>query len=82
MAVFSRSTAFLALAIVLAVLGCAAAQQLSPNFYNNTCPQLSAIVRSGMAAAVGKEKRMGASILRMFFHDCFVNLGRSDKRGT
>jgi peroxidase len=74
MAVFSRSTAFLALAIVLAVPGCTAAQQLSPNFYSKTCPQLFTIVR--------KEKRMGASILRMFFHDCFVNVGRSNKHGT
>lgn len=26
-----------------------------------------------MTKAVNKEKRMGASILRLFFHDCFVN---------
>ncbi|GJN06395.1 hypothetical protein PR202_ga24122 [Eleusine coracana subsp. coracana] len=26
-----------------------------------------------MAQAVEKEARMGASILRLFFHDCFVN---------
>ncbi|XP_062233925.1 peroxidase P7-like [Phragmites australis] len=73
MAVFTRSPAFIALAVVLAVLGCAAAQQLSPNFYSKTCPKLATIVRQGMASAVRKEKRMGASILRMFFHDCFVN---------
>ncbi|KAL6603953.1 hypothetical protein ACP70R_044314 [Stipagrostis hirtigluma subsp. patula] len=73
MATFTKPTAFLALAVVLAVLGGAAAQPLSPNFYAKTCPNLAAIVRQGMASAVGKEKRMGASILRMFFHDCFVN---------
>nr|CAB3468331.1 unnamed protein product [Digitaria exilis] len=77
MATITRSTAFLALAaaaVVLAVLGGGTtAQQLSPTFYSTTCPKLSTIVRSAMAVAVRKEKRMGASILRMFFHDCFVN---------
>ncbi|TVU01297.1 hypothetical protein EJB05_53260, partial [Eragrostis curvula] len=73
MAVFTRSTAFLVLAVVTAVLSCASAQQLSPNFYSKSCPRLASIVRSGMAVAVRREKRMGASILRMFFHDCFVN---------
>ncbi|OEL32446.1 Peroxidase 4 [Dichanthelium oligosanthes] len=74
MATITRSTAFLALAVVvLAIVGGTTAQQLSPNFYSKTCPKLSTIVRLGMAAAVRKEKRMGASILRMFFHDCFVN---------
>nr|CAB3470644.1 unnamed protein product [Digitaria exilis] len=76
MATLTRSTtAFLVLAVVvLAVLGGAAdAQKLSPNFYSKTCPNVATIVRQGMASAVQKEKRMGASILRMFFHDCFVN---------
>ncbi|CAN6201380.1 unnamed protein product [Urochloa humidicola] len=72
----SSTTAFLALAaaaVLAVVLGGAEAQQLSPNFYASTCPNLATIVRQGMASAVQKEKRMGASILRMFFHDCFVN---------
>uniref|UniRef100_A0ACD5VX54 Uncharacterized protein n=1 Tax=Avena sativa TaxID=4498 RepID=A0ACD5VX54_AVESA len=47
--------------------------QLSPAFYDATCPALPSIVRRGMAQAVQKEARMGASILRLFFHDCFVN---------
>ncbi|WVZ79874.1 hypothetical protein U9M48_027401 [Paspalum notatum var. saurae] len=71
------STASLALAAVVLVValtaGAADAQRLSPNFYSKTCPNLATIVRQGMASAVATEKRMGASILRMFFHDCFVN---------
>ncbi|GMH12134.1 hypothetical protein Nepgr_013975 [Nepenthes gracilis] len=47
--------------------------QLSPSFYRKTCPKLHGIVRKTMAQAVHAEKRMGASILRLFFHDCFVN---------
>jgi peroxidase len=68
--------AFLSLAVVLVALltGAADAQRLSPNFYSKTCPNLATIVRQQMASAVAAEKRMGASILRMFFHDCFVNV--------
>ncbi|KAM0944650.1 putative peroxidase [Dioscorea sansibarensis] len=47
--------------------------QLSTSFYDNSCPNLQSVVRSGMAQAVNREPRMGASILRLFFHDCFVN---------
>ncbi|XP_047074060.1 peroxidase P7-like [Lolium rigidum] len=73
MAVFTRP-AFLGLAVViLSVLAGAANAQLSPNFYSTSCPGLAGIVRSGMASAVQTEKRMAASIVRLFFHDCFVN---------
>ncbi|CAO2161497.1 unnamed protein product [Urochloa humidicola] len=47
--------------------------QLSPGFYNASCPALQSVVRRGMARAVRREPRNGASILRLFFHDCFVN---------
>eukprot|EP00253_Pinus_taeda_P025729 PITA_25729 len=33
------------------------------------------IVEAGVKQAVATEKRMGASLLRLHFHDCFVNLG-------
>ncbi|EYU41115.1 hypothetical protein MIMGU_mgv1a024280mg, partial [Erythranthe guttata] len=47
--------------------------QLSPNFYASTCPNLQLIVRNAMREAITQELRIGASILRLFFHDCFVN---------
>ncbi|KAL2926838.1 Peroxidase 4 [Bienertia sinuspersici] len=46
---------------------------LNPNFYASSCPNLENIVFHTMMQAVQKEPRMGASILRLFFHDCFVN---------
>ncbi|KAL2896340.1 Cationic peroxidase 1 [Bienertia sinuspersici] len=46
---------------------------LSPNFYSSTCPQALDIVKHGIAKAIKKEARVGASILRLHFHDCFVN---------
>ncbi|XP_008795235.2 peroxidase P7-like isoform X1 [Phoenix dactylifera] len=70
MALFSNT--YLVLSI-LSLLACAANGQLSPTFYNRTCPNLQSIVRSVMAQAVQKESRMAASILRLVFHDCFVN---------
>ncbi|XP_042405445.1 peroxidase P7-like [Zingiber officinale] len=57
----------------LAMLSRTANGQLSSTFYSSTCPNLQSIVRSAMTQAVNREKRIGASILRLFFHDCFVN---------
>ncbi|KAJ3695632.1 hypothetical protein LUZ60_001009 [Juncus effusus] len=58
---------------VLCVLAIGANGQLSSTFYDKSCPNLQTTVRSAMSQAINKEARMGASILRLFFHDCFVN---------
>ncbi|CAL9763135.1 unnamed protein product, partial [Musa acuminata subsp. burmannicoides] len=58
---------------LLSLFVCDVHGQLSSTFYAGTCPNLQQIVRSTMAQAVNKEPRMAASILRLFFHDCFVN---------
>ncbi|XP_021732932.1 peroxidase P7-like [Chenopodium quinoa] len=58
---------------VIFLFACATNAQLSPSFYSSTCPNLQGIVRNAMRQAISKEPRMGASILRLFFHDCFVN---------
>ncbi|GJR28009.1 peroxidase 4-like protein [Tanacetum coccineum] len=47
--------------------------QLTPDFYNLTCPKVFKVVGSVVKAAVARENRMGASLLRLHFHDCFVN---------
>ncbi|KAK9689949.1 hypothetical protein RND81_09G093500 [Saponaria officinalis] len=49
------------------------AQLLNPHFYARTCPKVEAIVRTTMAKVVANKPRMAASILRLHFHDCFVN---------
>nr|POE70504.1 cationic peroxidase 1 [Quercus suber] len=54
------------------MLGIASAQ-LSSNFYSSSCPTALSIIRGTVNTAVSKEKRMGASLLRLHFHDCFVN---------
>ncbi|AES66971.1 putative peroxidase [Medicago truncatula] len=55
------------------LLACSTNAQLIDNFYDQTCPCLQTIVRNTMTSAIKKEARIGASILRLFFHDCFVN---------
>ncbi|XP_008782619.2 cationic peroxidase 1-like [Phoenix dactylifera] len=46
--------------------------QLSPTFYDTSCPKALSTIQSAVKAAVAKERRMGASLLRLHFHDCFV----------
>jgi peroxidase len=49
-----------------------ASAQLSTGYYSSSCPGVLGAVKSAVQSAVAKEPRMGASILRLFFHDCFV----------
>ncbi|KAM6574060.1 hypothetical protein CsatA_022387 [Cannabis sativa] len=49
------------------------AEELSPNFYDHSCPAALPVIKRVVKAAVEKERRMGASLLRLHFHDCFVN---------
>ncbi|XP_062188409.1 peroxidase 2-like [Phragmites australis] len=58
--------------LVLVALASAASAQLSSTFYDTSCPNALSTIKSGVAAAVAQEARMGASLLRLHFHDCFV----------
>ncbi|XP_073119882.1 peroxidase 10-like [Henckelia pumila] len=62
-------SAILCLFLLLSV-GCG---QLDYKFYDATCPNLTKIVRRGVWSAIANETRIAASILRLHFHDCFVN---------
>ncbi|XP_010520602.1 PREDICTED: peroxidase E5-like [Tarenaya hassleriana] len=46
--------------------------QLSPSFYDQTCPNVSSIVRNTIVEELRSDPRIAASILRLHFHDCFV----------
>ncbi|XP_021723168.1 uncharacterized protein LOC110690628 [Chenopodium quinoa] len=50
-----------------------ASAQLSPNFYSSSCPNALSTIQSAVQSAINNETRMGASLLRLHFHDCFVN---------
>ncbi|CAL5354225.1 unnamed protein product [Camellia sinensis] len=47
--------------------------QLSPTFYDNTCPNVSSIVRGVLEQAQQTNIRNAAFLTRLHFHDCFVN---------
>ncbi|XP_006658123.1 peroxidase 2-like [Oryza brachyantha] len=64
--------ASLSVLLLLCLAAAAAAQQLSPTFYDTSCPRALATIKSAVTAAVNNEARMGASLLRLHFHDCFV----------
>ncbi|GLT71783.1 hypothetical protein SLA2020_437780 [Shorea laevis] len=47
--------------------------ELTTTFYNETCPNVSTIVRGIIKQALQTDTRIGASLIRLHFHDCFVN---------
>ncbi|XP_031478646.1 peroxidase P7-like [Nymphaea colorata] len=67
------SSSSLVLILATALLLATSFAQLTPDFYSESCPGVFSAVRSQIGIALEKEKRMGASLVRMFFHDCFVN---------
>ncbi|KAK9220802.1 hypothetical protein WN944_009226 [Citrus x changshan-huyou] len=49
--------------------------QLTPDFYNTTCPNASNIILGVLQNAFNSDIRITASLIRLHFHDCFVNSG-------
>ncbi|MBA0688509.1 hypothetical protein Goari_006290 [Gossypium aridum] len=62
------------LLLVAAVNMAFAAEPLWPGFYSETCPPAEFIVRDVMKKAMIREPRSLASVMRLQFHDCFVNV--------
>jgi hypothetical protein len=60
--------------LLLLCFAAVASAQLSPTFYDTSCPNALSTIKSAVTAAVNKENRMGASLLRLHFHDCFVQV--------
>ncbi|XP_076945676.1 lignin-forming anionic peroxidase-like [Bidens hawaiensis] len=46
--------------------------QLSSTFYDTSCPNALRTIQTAIRTAISRERRMAASILRLHFHDCFV----------
>ncbi|PON78306.1 Peroxidase [Parasponia andersonii] len=64
------SSVALLLLLLLSATTCKA--QLSSTFYDDTCPNALATIRTSIESAVSQETRMAASLIRLHFHDCFV----------
>uniref|UniRef100_A0A2N9G7W0 Peroxidase n=1 Tax=Fagus sylvatica TaxID=28930 RepID=A0A2N9G7W0_FAGSY len=68
---FCSSLAIVVLAVLVIFTGSSSA--LSKNQYSKSCPKVFTAVQSVVQSAISKQPRQGASLIRLFFHDCFVN---------
>ena len=53
------------------------APALSLNYYSYSCPNAEAIVREAVKNATDNNRGIGAGLIRLFFHDCFVRVRAS-----
>lgn len=68
-----HSSVFFIFILAMVVLIPSSSGQLTADYYNEVCPQALPAVRAIVKATIKHEARMGASLLRLHFHDCFVN---------
>ncbi|XP_047307827.1 peroxidase 4-like [Impatiens glandulifera] len=61
------------LLLVMILFSGSSLASLSTDYYYKTCPNVFEAVNSVVKSAIAKERRIGASLLRLHFHDCFVN---------
>ncbi|KAL5097648.1 hypothetical protein RYX36_001975 [Vicia faba] len=69
------ATALCCVGIVFGGLTFPSNAQLDPFFYIRSCPQLQSIVYQILSSVATKDPRMPASLIRLHFHDCFVQTG-------
>ncbi|XP_028784190.1 peroxidase 25-like [Neltuma alba] len=58
--------------ITLMMMSLRAEGQLKAGFYSSSCPSAEAIVRSTVESHFNKDPTVAPSLLRLHFHDCFV----------
>ncbi|GLJ13166.1 hypothetical protein SUGI_0206660 [Cryptomeria japonica] len=66
-----------ALMLVLCSCWSSVNAQLNSTFYDQTCPEVFSTVKAAVKQAIANETRMAASLLRLHFHDYFVNVRTS-----
>lgn len=60
--------------VVILVMSSCVQGQLKAGFYSSLCPRAEAIVRSTVEAHSNKDPTILAGLLRLHFHDCFVQV--------
>jgi peroxidase len=71
---FASKFAWIAIAMLFAFSPECCQASLTSNYYDYTCPQALPIIRRVIQDAIAKELRMAASLIRLHFHDCFVQV--------
>ncbi|RCV21782.1 hypothetical protein SEVIR_4G133200v4 [Setaria viridis] len=72
----SRIASWLVPVILSVLVACTVANgdhRLSISYYDKSCPSVQSIVQSVMASRVAADQAIAPAVLRLFFHDCFVN---------
>jgi peroxidase len=72
----SATAAAVVLAVALMTTTCfhGATAQLCEDYYDSTCPDAYDIVKQVLVDAVQSDTRIFASLIRLHFHDCFVQV--------
>ncbi|XP_024963165.1 peroxidase N1-like [Cynara cardunculus var. scolymus] len=74
MEVFPHSKTPILFVVLLATfITMALGQGTRVGFYQTTCPRVETIVQAAVQSAVRSDPTIAPGLLRMFFHDCFVN---------
>ncbi|WOL09966.1 peroxidase 5-like [Canna indica] len=71
MALGRGATMVAALAVAL-MCSAVAASELKVGYYAHSCPRAEEIIQEGFQKALKDDDGIGADLLRMHFHDCFV----------
>ncbi|KAJ6863580.1 hypothetical protein NC652_040198 [Populus alba x Populus x berolinensis] len=58
--------------LVIFAMALSVESQLKTGFYSSSCPKAEAIVRSTVESYFKKDPTIAAGLLRLHFHDCFV----------
>ncbi|KAE9599350.1 putative peroxidase [Lupinus albus] len=62
----------LSFVLICLLMVCCESQVLQVGFYSNTCPEAESIVHNVVREVVISDHNMAAVLLRLHFHDCFV----------
>ena len=65
---------FLVLLVILNSIRISSQNGLIPDFYKESCPLLEELVGNIVKTKVLNQPRVAAQLLRLHFHDCFVQV--------
>lgn len=65
----------LMLMVVESMVSSSCSARLSPEHYERPCLKALVTIRTTIRRAVSRERRMAASLIRLHFHESFVQVG-------